>query len=232
MRLLLLASICLFFSKTAVAGESYINPFDEAMAYYKNRNSDFSESVSYEKFSSLAIAGNIRAKVLTYMVFYEFTDSLANKANEAVKFLVEAAQSGDHEAQYFLGFIISNGIFVEQNVELANKWLKSSAEQGNRQACTLLGINLVTKFMGQLSENESSRLSNSDFDKIRHYLKHVEAMNNANGILALATVIFFHEQNFEEAKRLLSIAKDLGHSDANEFLIDLISLEKKLRAEE
>jgi len=214
-------------STIVVANENNMEQFNNAMAYYKKRNSDFSEIQSYKKFSNLAKLGHARSMVFTYMVFYEFTETLSDKATEAVKFLVEAARRGDHEAQYFLGFIISNGIFVNEDVELANKWLETSSKQGNRQASTLLGINLATEFMSNLTENEKSTLSEIDYKKIKNFLRHAESTNNAAGILALAVVIFFQEQNLEEAKRLSSIAKELGHSDAKEFLNELITLEKK-----
>ncbi|KNC66441.1 hypothetical protein AC626_16925 [Pseudoalteromonas rubra] len=210
----------MIYSNLVKADDAAPNLLNDALSYYENRGADFSEIKAYEKFSNLAKLGDIKSKVMSFLVFYEFTDSLSEKAHESVNYLIEAARYGDHEAQYFLGFIINHGLFVRHDIEIANKWLKSSADQGNRQASVLLGVNLTTKFLNELSHDSEGALATMDSQVILGYLRHAEDINNADGILALATIIFVKERNFTEAKRLLLKADKLGQDLAKEFLKD------------
>ena len=51
-----------------------------------------------------------------------------------VKWYQKAAEQGNADAQYNLGFCYSNGNGVEQSYEEAVKWYQKAAEQGNAYA--------------------------------------------------------------------------------------------------
>jgi TPR repeat protein len=57
---------------------------------------------------------------------------------EAIKWLKKAAEQGDAEAQYNLGFCYGNGEGVEKSFTEAVKWYKKAAEQGHEEAIEVL----------------------------------------------------------------------------------------------
>ncbi|HDP26234.1 MAG TPA: sel1 repeat family protein [Deltaproteobacteria bacterium] len=60
----------------------------------------------------------------------------------AVKDLEARALEGDAEAQFTLGLTYATGLGVEQNFDLAFRWIQKSAEQGKAHAQDYLGIML------------------------------------------------------------------------------------------
>jgi len=67
--------------------------------------------------------------------------SLSHASGEAVfRLKLAAAQSGDAEAQYDLGFRYEKGRGVDEDDDLALEWYRKSAEQGVAQAQYKVGI--------------------------------------------------------------------------------------------
>ena len=64
----------------------------------------------------------------------EFIDSV-----EKIKELEEAANEGYARAQFNLAMCYEQGKLVEQDLEKAIMWYKKAAEQGNLNACYIMG---------------------------------------------------------------------------------------------
>ena len=60
-------------------------------------------------------------------------------SKEKLQELEEAAKEGFARAQFNLAVCYEQGKWVEQDMEKAIEWYKKSAEQGNLNACYLLG---------------------------------------------------------------------------------------------
>lgn len=189
--------------------------YSDGLKYYSDRGETFSPLVAYEKFRLQALAGDIDSKVMAFVLLYEFPNTLAEKANEAIHFLVEAAHSGDKLAQFNFGLILSNGFYVKKNIEAANDWLRLSAGQGERDASVLLGINLVNQYS---KKTEVESLDDDRFEYIVSHLRFAEELKHVQGLLVLASFYFLEKRDIEEASRLLRIADGLGEPKALEFL--------------
>ena len=63
---------------------------------------------------------------------------LSGDLEKAAKLYLPLAEQGDANAQYMLGAIYFTGKKVQQDLQVALKWLRMSAAQGNSNAHSLL----------------------------------------------------------------------------------------------
>jgi uncharacterized protein len=63
----------------------------------------------------------------------------AEKTDSAIKYITQAAEQGNVDAQYKLGLIFYQGVGVEQDYKKSFDWTSKAAKQGNSQAESLLG---------------------------------------------------------------------------------------------
>ncbi|MBL1148342.1 MAG: sel1 repeat family protein [Pseudomonadota bacterium] len=90
-----------------------------------------------------------------------------------------AANQGDRDAQYTLGTFYMHGHHKQQNHELAEKWLKSAAESGQKDAPGKLGLLYAATpfsdypeacFWLTLAVHEGDAASTALLEKIRGHL--------------------------------------------------------------
>ena len=62
-----------------------------------------------------------------------------NDRKDRVLWYKEAAEQGDHGAQYMLGYMYENGLCVKQDYKKAFEWYRKAAEQGRTEAQYALG---------------------------------------------------------------------------------------------
>ncbi|TNE31141.1 MAG: sel1 repeat family protein [Alphaproteobacteria bacterium] len=90
-----------------------------------------------------------------------------------------AANQGDRDAQYTLGTFYMHGHHKQQNHELAEKWLKQAAENGQKDALGKLGLLYAATpfsnypeacFWLTLAAHEGDAASTALLEKIRGHL--------------------------------------------------------------
>lgn len=85
--------------------------------------------------------GHIGAKSFLAEIYLQYIKDIPKKEEkDAVKWLKEAAEAGDVEAQHNLGAYYMLGEHVEENEQEALKWLEKAAMQGDAEAQFTLGI--------------------------------------------------------------------------------------------
>lgn len=187
----------------------------QALNYYKNRTEDFSPVKAFELFEKLAIAGDNEAKVLAYATFFEFPKSLESKASSAINYLAESARSGNSDAQFNLGLILTKGMFLDQNIPLANQWLEKAADKGDSQAATVLGINLSKDFV---SQQESGYTDRKLLKRAIKYLKSGEKVKNPEAMRILGLFHYIDCGDPINAIRYLKLAVDYGDEESKSLL--------------
>lgn len=184
--------------------------------YYSVRDDNFSPNKSYLLYEAKAEQEDVDAKIMTFGLLYEFPVALENKAEQAIRYLLEAGTAGNPIAQYNLGLISTTGFFVNKDLENANAWLISARENGSVAANVLIGINLYELHRSQSPEH--ILMNEKEFLTIEYYLKYSEKLNDINGIRMLATLYFFQRNDFDKAKCLLKRAIALGDDVSAEWL--------------
>ncbi|MBQ4836546.1 sel1 repeat family protein [Pseudoalteromonas luteoviolacea] len=180
--------------------------------YYKQKGSkDFSPKKAYNLFLKGAELGHIPSKNMAYVVFNVYPKTLLPHMEEAVHHLVDAAKANSKQAQFNVGMILTQGSYMEKNVNLANKWLYSSALLGLKIAHVYHGINLVNQYMPQKNE---LKLSKEEYDVVVGELSHAIELKNVEGIVQLARFEFVETGNLKEVRRLTQLALDIGGEDA------------------
>ena len=64
---------------------------------------------------------------------------LAGEYSDAFELLLSAAQNGNSDAQYTIGYMYYEGLGVNRDENAALRWIRQSAESGNRRAVEALG---------------------------------------------------------------------------------------------
>ena len=110
----------------------------------------------------LAAAAVVLAVALFTGCGKESADDLLDKGNAAfeakdyetaVKFFSSAAEQGNAEAQFMLGYCYKAGIGVEANGAEAEKWFHKAAEQGDQSVAKLLEVPKQLKAIEDNDEN-------------------------------------------------------------------------------
>ena len=106
----------------------------------------------------------------------ENTEDLLQKGNAAfeakdyetaVKCFSLAAEQGDAEAQFMLGYCCKAGIGVEANEAEAEKWFHKAAEQGDQSAAKLLEVPKLLKAIEDNDENTIREITESWMKDVR-----------------------------------------------------------------
>lgn len=129
-------------------GESHFNVDDMqeikiAKQYYlKAAKNDF-RAVTKCKLCQIIIKaneGDPQAQYdLAHNYNYTFVDGTIN-TNKAIEWYRKAAEQGHDQAQYQLGKLYFDGLYVDKDWSKAKKWLSKSAKQGNEDAQLCLDI--------------------------------------------------------------------------------------------
>ncbi|QKJ26135.1 Sel1/tetratricopeptide repeat domain-containing protein [Aliarcobacter cibarius] len=104
----------------------------------------------------------------------------------------------DAEAQYYIGKANFYGMGVEKDLKKAFEYAKKSADKNNSSGLNLLGLIYA---------------NGNDEMKAFDYFKKSVDLENTKGMLNLSTY-YIRRENFEEAKRWLNNAHDLGDLNA------------------
>ena len=96
-----------------------------------------SASKEYGNWGRLEAAeqGDLAAQVYLGSMFYLYGDY-----EQSAKWLTKAAEQGDVDSMYNLGFFYLDGIGVEEDDEQALKWFKMAAEQGEPDSAYAVGL--------------------------------------------------------------------------------------------
>lgn len=74
-----------------------------------------------------------------YLALSRFALETDVKADETLSFMVEAAEEGNADAQYFAGEMFLQGIGTKPDIEKAAKYLKQAYDNGNEHAFAIYG---------------------------------------------------------------------------------------------
>jgi uncharacterized protein len=117
--------------------------------------------------------------------------------------LLPQAESGDREAQYWVGQVYGEGRLVPKDFSVSDEWMRRSAEQGYAPAQEIVGMS----YMG----------ANGDYGKADMWLRRAAEQGNAEAQFWLGA---FYEQgqigatDYREAFRWFLKAAEQGHQDA------------------
>jgi len=89
---------------------------------------------SIEELTSHAVAGDVKSQIKLAMHYLSGSHVLKDN-NKGIKWLANAANSGDPEAQYILGVLYATEEFgVLKDMKKAKSWIKKSHDNGHPQA--------------------------------------------------------------------------------------------------
>ncbi len=118
------------------------------------------------------------------------------KYKEAIEIFEKYKDDG--EAQYYLGKAYLYGMGVEKNEKKAFEFAKKSADKNNSFGLNLLGLMYVN----------GNNVQNDEMKAFEYFKKSVD-LGNTKAMLNLSTY-YIRRKNFEEAKKWLNNAHDLG----------------------
>ena len=98
-----------------------------------------------ELWESLAAQGNTTAMINLANLFQQGI-GVDEDDQQALQFIIQAAEKGDARAQYELGIEYEKGILLARDIQQAAKWLLASAKQDNMDGQFAYGIMLLTAF--------------------------------------------------------------------------------------
>lgn len=209
------------FGKPISDGECHLD-LETAIVLQKNDPSDADIKKSYDALLCLAQKGESEAKHELFLTFYGSYPVLAEKGEEAFSFLVEAARSGDVDAQYNMGYLYYEGELVEKDEELAMEWLTFASDNGSAEAAYLLG-NQYTLLAKAEHDQENFDEKKKLYNQSIHYLDlavkkgHVQATSML-GVTLLATGD--SETKIQRGLSLLKEAAAQGDIDSMLYLGD------------
>ncbi|XOV78056.1 MAG: tetratricopeptide repeat protein [Aestuariibacter sp.] len=208
---------------------------DEAINLYVEKPSDGNIKRAYKSILCLANNGNVEAKHEVFLVFYKTFPILKDSGQEAFDFLIEAANNGNADAQYNLGYLLSEGKLAEKNDKESQFWLEKASRNGSVEADFALGIILTKHSLIELekgNQDEAQRLEMLGDEYMEKAAKkeHIDAMR-IHGMTLLSN---FSEdvKNLEKGQTYLEKAALSGDIEAMYHLGVLISLVAEDRQDE
>ncbi len=85
----------------------------------------------YKAFFELAKSGDADAQTMLGEMYLDGINGVAVDHEQAFFWLNKAAAHGDPQAQYLVGFMYENGLYVTSNMHRAVKWYKKAAKNGD-----------------------------------------------------------------------------------------------------
>ncbi len=85
----------------------------------------------YSSFFELAKSGDTDAQTMLGEMYLDGINGVAVNHEKAFGWLSKAAAKGDPQAQYLVGFMYENGLYVASNTPEAVKWYKKAAKNGD-----------------------------------------------------------------------------------------------------
>ena len=128
---------------------------------------------------------------------------LAALKESDVNDLLSQAQSGDREAQYWVGQVYEEGRLIPKSYAVSREWMLKSAEQGYAPAQEIVG----RMYMG----------ASGDYGKADMWLRRAAEQGNAEAQLWLGTAYeqgWIGTTDYREAFKWLQKAAQQGHPDA------------------
>ncbi len=89
------------------------------------------ELKAYHSYFDLAKSGDVDAQTMLGEMYLDGINGVAVDHEKAFYWLSKAAAKNDRQAQYLLGFMYENGLYVVRNMKRAVKWYKKAATGGN-----------------------------------------------------------------------------------------------------
>ena len=143
-----------------------------------------------------------------YLLFNKATDTVPSFSKSYSKELVQAAESGNPLAQYYLGLAYENSYGITADTHKAVEWYARAANQGLDSAQVSLGMCLF----------EGTGVT-KDTDKALEWLHRAAEQGNVHAMYSLAQAYNALNQE-EKAIQWLQRAADNGYTKAREALID------------
>jgi hypothetical protein len=142
---------------------------------------------------------------------YKNGQGVPQSGEKAVEWLDKAAKQGHAEAQYNLGFMLSNDQFVTRDDDMAAEWLHMAADKGHIEAQFVLG---GMYFMG--------RCVLQNYEKAVAFYHMAAVQGNAYAKYSLAQCYFIGlgvNKNIEHATKLFLEAAEQGEEKAIQWVM-------------
>ncbi len=85
----------------------------------------------YKAFFELAQSGDVDAQTMLGEMYLDGLGGIKKDYEKAFFWLSKAAGSAEPQAEYLLGYMYENGLYVAQDIEKAVHWYKKAASRGD-----------------------------------------------------------------------------------------------------
>lgn len=170
---------------------------------------------AYEWSLKAAYNGDNYAKFILSLIYFGVVESdIGINKEEGFKFCLEAAENGYNAAQ---GLVAACYLDSEEITGIPNdfkkgiKWLEKAAENGDDNSQNELGDAF---YYGKYTIEK-------DYEEAFNWYKKASEQENEYGLWNLGKMYYdgvYVNRDYEEAKRLIKKAAELGHSLANDFV--------------
>lgn len=170
---------------------------------------------AYEWSLKAAYNGDNYAKFILSLIYFGVVESdIGINKEEGFKFCLEAAENGYNAAQ---GLVAACYLDSEEKTGVPNdfkkgiKWLEKAAENGDDNSQNELGDAF---YYGKYTIEK-------DYEEAFNWYKKASEQENEYGLWNLGKMYYdgvYVNRDYEEAKRLIKKAAELGHSLANDFV--------------
>lgn len=110
------------------------------------------KSRALQGFFELAKSGDLDAQTMLGELYLDGLNGVEQDPKKAFFWISKAANREEPQAQYLLGYMYENGIYVAKNVKKAVEWYKKSAMQGDVLAQYNLAL-IYKEGKGSVSKN-------------------------------------------------------------------------------
>lgn len=179
------------------------------------------------ELKSTANDGTAEHKLDAFLFVYQNASILSEHAEVAFEYLVAAAEMGNVDAQYNLGYMLQSGTWIQKDEEAALPWLLLAAQNGKPNAQLWTGVNFLNKYY-----------ESSDEDLQQEYMLNATRWLRAaseSGVLAadefLVRALFINPETRSEGIDILKRAATAGNDSALETLRDLADFLEEMLVE-
>lgn len=154
-----------------------------AEAYEKMRQGDFAAARTLLNQGS---AKTDRDALFLLGMLYDSGNGVDSSQERAAELYLKAAELGQPIAQLYISVFYMEGIAVQKDMDKAVHWLTRSAQSGNVEAQTRLGLILSA---GELADHEEAI----------HWLRMAAYQKDTRAMGSLATLLMRNHENLPEA---------------------------------
>lgn len=209
---------------TTVPIELSSNPLDD-----KADDAEAHLSVEFERILSEVQDQDPLSKYKVFLFVFENRSSLVDDREQALAFLAEAADAGLEEAQFSLATLYRYGKWVEQDTELALRWMLMAASEGFLEARIESAGLLYRYAISREDESETQKYLAESVSRLRTDLvrEDLHGEQELHLKMYLGRSLIQVDPSSKEGWQFLAQASCQGYDDAETLLSDYLAFINK-----